>query len=439
MKLFDAAKTVSIIEIYKKYTNNPVKGKEGKNGVTVKCPFHDDRKPSLGLFTKDNGFFCYNPNCHEKGDSIDFVRKLFNLSNYEAAIKICKDFGVEYEGPRVRSVAEPKEDAEDPEAILLNNKRLTIYFVKCLEKAPNPKFFEERGVGSLSHEYWFGYCPKGKDAELAAKCGIEDDSPLTMFGGRYIIPIITANNKVIGFVGRLPDAEVDADHPKYLNSENSSVFKKRCVFFNEKALYDSSFSEIIVVEGPFDALSFIASGVRNVVSPLGANLSDQQLSLLRRKPNRKVILGLIATTPERKRRSSPSDTRKTSASPSLVPTSRPKRTRTTFFSKRGPITSPRRLPAFLARIISSWSRNALRPKTVRLIWIPTKAKRLFGIPWLPSLAPGNRRSRKDIRSTRRTTPLPSTGIGRDLTSFSRSIRRNDLRNAIRLCNIWIRS
>lgn len=291
MKLFDAAKTVSIIEIYKKYTNNPVKGKEGKNGVTVKCPFHDDRKPSLGLFTKDNGFFCYNPNCHEKGDSIDFVRKLFNLSNYEAAIKICKDFGVEYEGPRVRSVAEPKEDAEDPEAILLNNKRLTIYFVKCLEKAPNPKFFEERGVGSLSHEYWFGYCPKGKDAELAAKCGIEDDSPLTMFGGRYIIPIITADNKVIGFVGRLPDAEVDADHPKYLNSENSSVFKKRCVFFNEKALYDSSFSEIIVVEGPFDALSFIASGVRNVVSPLGANLSDQQLSLLRRKPNRKVILG----------------------------------------------------------------------------------------------------------------------------------------------------
>ena len=54
-----------------------------------RCPFHNDRNPSMKLGTY---FYCFG--CGEKGDVINFVAKLFGMSQYEAAKKIAADFGV---------------------------------------------------------------------------------------------------------------------------------------------------------------------------------------------------------------------------------------------------------------------------------------------------------------------------------------------------------
>ena len=54
------------------------------------CPFHQDRHPSLKL--NDDYFYCFG--CGAKGDVIDFVAKLFDLSNYEAAQRLVADFGI---------------------------------------------------------------------------------------------------------------------------------------------------------------------------------------------------------------------------------------------------------------------------------------------------------------------------------------------------------
>ena len=56
--------------------------KVNHNGMTC-CPFHDDRHPSMKL--NEDYFFCFG--CGAKGDVIDFVAKLFDLSSYEAAQK----------------------------------------------------------------------------------------------------------------------------------------------------------------------------------------------------------------------------------------------------------------------------------------------------------------------------------------------------------------
>lgn len=54
--------------------------KGNRNGMAC-CPFHNDRHPSLKL--NEEYFFCFG--CGAKGDVIDFVARLFELSSYEAA------------------------------------------------------------------------------------------------------------------------------------------------------------------------------------------------------------------------------------------------------------------------------------------------------------------------------------------------------------------
>ena len=77
--------------------------KASSNGMTC-CPFHHDRHPSLKL-NKDY-FFCFG--CGAKGDVIDLVTRLFNLSNYEAAQKLAADFGLDPKPPTAAALPKPK-------------------------------------------------------------------------------------------------------------------------------------------------------------------------------------------------------------------------------------------------------------------------------------------------------------------------------------------
>ena len=68
--------------------------KVSHNGMAC-CPFHNDRHPSLKL--NEDYFFCFGGGA--KGDVIDLVARLFNLSNYEAAQKLAYDFGIDPDKP----------------------------------------------------------------------------------------------------------------------------------------------------------------------------------------------------------------------------------------------------------------------------------------------------------------------------------------------------
>ena len=78
--------------------------KASRNGMAC-CPFHHDRHPSLKL--NEEYFFCFG--CGAKGDVIDLVARLFDLSGYEAAQKLAADFGISTEpGQAVRASYKPK-------------------------------------------------------------------------------------------------------------------------------------------------------------------------------------------------------------------------------------------------------------------------------------------------------------------------------------------
>ena len=58
----------------------------------ARCPFHQDKDPSLKL---DKRFHCFG--CGADGDVITFTSQLFGLNNKEAAEKLAGDFGISYE------------------------------------------------------------------------------------------------------------------------------------------------------------------------------------------------------------------------------------------------------------------------------------------------------------------------------------------------------
>lgn len=61
-------------------------------GMT-KCPFHNDKTPSMKLY--DDGYYCFG--CLAHGDVIDLTAALYGLSPKMAAERLAEDFGVPYD------------------------------------------------------------------------------------------------------------------------------------------------------------------------------------------------------------------------------------------------------------------------------------------------------------------------------------------------------
>lgn len=61
-----------------------------RNGM-CRCPFHNDKTPSMKV---DQNFICFG--CQEKGDVIKFTQLLFSLTPYEAAQKRVSDFQIPF-------------------------------------------------------------------------------------------------------------------------------------------------------------------------------------------------------------------------------------------------------------------------------------------------------------------------------------------------------
>ena len=59
-----------------------------RNG-TACCPFHDDKHPSMKI---DKNYHCFA--CGVGGDAIDYVSRMFGLSQYDAALKLVEDFNL---------------------------------------------------------------------------------------------------------------------------------------------------------------------------------------------------------------------------------------------------------------------------------------------------------------------------------------------------------
>mgnify|MGYP000445834218 FL=1 len=115
MTLFELVKqTIQVRDAAEHY------GLQINHSGMCRCPFHEDRHPSMKL--NERYFYCFG--CGATGDVIDLVARLFGLSSYEAAKKLTHDFGIDPDKPPA-ATAQPK-----PERPLLKAYRQEE--VRCL-------------------------------------------------------------------------------------------------------------------------------------------------------------------------------------------------------------------------------------------------------------------------------------------------------------------
>ena len=79
MEIRDIKSHLSILTVLSHYHLKP-----NKNSL-IKCPFHDDKDPSLKIYTHTNTFNCFG--CGKAGDVIEFIQLKENCSKHEAILK----------------------------------------------------------------------------------------------------------------------------------------------------------------------------------------------------------------------------------------------------------------------------------------------------------------------------------------------------------------
>lgn len=260
------------------------------------CPFHQGKDPNFSVHPKTNSYRCFV--CGESGDVFDFVRKHLGLDFTEAVKYLGERTGVEVvEVTTTRG----REERDRREPLWEVVGAAADFFQRSLwggdQGAAAREYLARRRVDRATAErFGLGFAPRDADAmrralealgfdaarQLDAGLLVQRDGapePRPRFRGRLMFPIWDAAGHPVGFGGRALDAGTE---PKYLNSGESAVFEKG------RLLYALNWSKhairkdarAIVVEGYFDALRLIASGVESVVAPLGTALTEPQAALL---------------------------------------------------------------------------------------------------------------------------------------------------------------
>ncbi|WCR54098.1 MAG: DNA primase [Wolbachia endosymbiont of Ctenocephalides orientis wCori] len=245
------------------------------------CPFHHEKTPSFSVSNTKGLYYCFG--CSAYGDAFEFISKTEGLSFKEAVERLALATGVEL--PKKLHIA--REESKIFSALDL---AANWFAQKLYENRGVIDYLKQRNIlREMLNKFKIGYAPKDGLKEYLNTSGIEDKT-LTDIGlinrnfrdyfyDRLIFPIHNIAGKVIGFGGRALNSE---QQPKYLNSPESYVFKKK------ENLYGLNFSlseirkkqHIIVVEGYMDVIALHQSGINNVVAPLGTAISIEQIKNL---------------------------------------------------------------------------------------------------------------------------------------------------------------
>jgi DNA primase len=263
------------------------------------CPFHHEKTPSFTVNPDRGIFHCFG--CGEGGNAFAFLMRLEGLSFPEAVRTLAADCGV--------AIPEAGGEPGVAERVFEANAVAQRFYRKALAGAEGlgaRTYLAERGLDAASIEaFGIGFAPPGWDElarelrrasvpeAIAARAGLLRERPsgghYDLLRGRVTFPIQDARGRVVAFGGRALGADQE---PKYLNSPESPVFRKREAFYGlPHALENIRRRErIVVVEGYFDRIALHRAGVEETLATCGTALSEDHGRALRRRARQAVLL-----------------------------------------------------------------------------------------------------------------------------------------------------
>ena len=258
------------------------------------CPFHGEKTPSFSVSGSKQMYHCFG--CGVSGNVYTFVMKYENYTFPEAVRLLAERAGVRL--PEVEYSEEQKARANRRARLLEVNKEAAKFFYFQLRSPHGTvgyQYLQKRELADETmHRFGLGYAgkngaelvqylrSKGFEDDLIKEAGLANFSErhglVSQFWNRVMYPIQDANNRVIGFGGRvMGDGE-----PKYLNSPETPVFDKRRNLYGLNFARTARSGNIILCEGYMDVIAMHQAGFTQAVASLGTAFTPEQANLLKR-------------------------------------------------------------------------------------------------------------------------------------------------------------
>jgi DNA primase catalytic core len=249
-----------------------------------KCPFHDDKTPSLVITPAKNLWHCLGA-CNAGGTVIDWTMRAEGIS-FRHAVEMLRADHLPMASTPIQPVKNgtvrklPPPVAQDADDRLLMNQVVEFYNETLKQSPEAMKYMESRGLmnSEIVERFRLGFANRTLGYRLPAKNraagaamrgrlqerGILRESGHEHFNGSLVIPIFNRSGAVVEMYGRkiTPNLREGTPDHLYLPGAHAGVW-------NEESLIASK--SIILCESLIDALSFWCAGFRNVTASYGVN------------------------------------------------------------------------------------------------------------------------------------------------------------------------
>jgi DNA primase len=297
----DLLNRVDIVGVVERY----VKLRRAGANYLGLCPFHNEKTPSFTVSATKQFYHCFG--CGAHGSAIGFLMEYGGLGYVDAIKDLAQSVGLVV--PEVRS-ERGGQSAEESAGLRETLFNAAQYYRSQLKDAAHAiAYLKGRGVtGEVARRFGIGYAPAGWQ-NLAAACpdynapalvaaGLVKQSDegrrYDLFRDRIMFPILDQRGNVIGFGGRVLQADGAAAaaqaSPKYLNSPETAVFEKGRelygLFQAARAIRDRDTA--VGVEGYMDVVALAQHGIEYVVATLGTATTPVHVQKLLRLARRVV-------------------------------------------------------------------------------------------------------------------------------------------------------
>jgi len=254
-------------------------------------PFTSEKTPSFSVEPEKQLYYCFSSG---KGGSVfQFVMEMEGLSFPEAVRALGERAGVRVEA------GESDEESRTRDALKELGTRVAGSFRHIFVNSDGAeqarRYMRGRKISEeVLERYEVGYAPadrrwlfnflrnKQYSPQFLAQTGLfsRQYPEVALFSDRVMFPIHARGGQVVGFGGR----RLGEYGPKYINSPESSIFRKRDELYGlyqgMKVIREQE--EVYLCEGYMDVLALAEAGVANAVAPLGTSFTEGQARLIRR-------------------------------------------------------------------------------------------------------------------------------------------------------------
>lgn len=261
-------------------------------------PFKAEKTPSFSVSPDKNIWYCFST--QKGGGVVQFVMELEQISYVEALNFLAKKYGINTNQEDEEAFS---QDYKQKKALIELYARLTDTFSHLLMNTKQGesahKYLKDRGIDDqtittfkLGYLYLDGswlykfLLSKKYSASFLDDSGLfgKNKKEYCIFSGRIIFPILDQGNETIAFGGRI----LQGNGPKYINSPETSIFKKGSVLFGINLAKDfiKKGNQAIICEGYMDVIALHAASAKNALAPLGTAFTNDQAKLVKRMCNK---------------------------------------------------------------------------------------------------------------------------------------------------------